>query len=212
MTADFSLLEPANGDQRIESWQDHETIRCPFRAGHARAGRPYGLVSAKPSNVVAGLDVVWTWSSEILISTRAAKHLRVAGITGFHTEPLAPWKTTGRTLEGFERFVVTGWGGNADSTRGVEVVDRCDACGHVSFIARSANVIDPAAWNGEDAFFVWPFPKFIFVTERFRDLVDAAGLTGCAFAPAQVDPETRYTPGKLEYYLPPDRIAALRLV
>jgi hypothetical protein len=212
MTPEFFLLEPVDGDQRIESWQDHETIRCPSHAGHARAGRPSGLVSAKPSTFVAGRDVVWTWSSEILISTRAAEQLRAGGITGFHTEPLAPWKTMGRTLEGFERFVVTGWGGNANSARGVEVVDRCDACGHVSYIARSADVIDPEAWNGEDAFFVWPFPKFIFVTQRFRDLVDAAGLTGCVFAPAHVDPETNYTPGKLEYYLPPDRIAALRSV
>jgi hypothetical protein len=209
MNLEFWLLEPADGSRRVDSFQDRGTIRCSYDPGHARAGQPSGLVSANLSKLAAGLDFVWTWSSEILVSDRAEAELRRAKITGFRTEPLASMKATGRILEGFKRLAVTGWGGIAGSTRGVEVGEQCDVCGHVSYFAHSADVIDPSAWNGEDVFFVWPFPKFVFVSQRFRDVVRSADLSGCVFAPARIDPDTTYTPGRLEYYLPSDRIAAL---
>ena len=53
---------------------------------------------------------------------------------------------------------------------------------------------------------VWPLPRFIFITDRVRQLIEAHGLTGCRFVmPEELADMDGFGPGRLSYWMPEKR-------
>lgn len=116
--------------------------------------------------------------------------------------------------EPFFQLDVTGWGGLA---QGSKLEERCPGCGAQTWSVEDVNdMIDESQWDGSDLFFAWPAPLYTFATNRVRLAFEEAGLVGARFypytsvrqsLPSIVDkgPSRRFSPGKLEFWLPPKR-------
>ena len=60
---------------------------------------------------------------------------------------------------------------------------------------------------------VWPLPRYIFITNRLRRLLESSKLIGFCFVALKDLPYSRYdtgfSPGRLSYYMPEKRAKEL---
>ena len=108
-------------------------------------------------------------------------------------------------------LLVTGWGGIAPESSGIREVDRCRACGHLLYsgIEEPRELIDIDKWDGSDFFIVWPLPRYRFVTARVAQVCNKYRLSGVSLNRNFPSPSRAvlpgYSPGRLSYYMPPQR-------
>jgi len=175
----FRLQAPDDERRLVHSTSERARIRCPANAGHHRGGpRTSGLlVDAFPTGPAQ--DVVFGWSSELLVSDRAAEVLTRSGLTGFELRDV---RFERPLAMGYREFFVTGYGGCGVGYADCWVSEYCVACELISFKFRG----DPP-WNFDrfsghppfDFFKVSPAAQ-AFISERGVAALVAAGLDpGC---------------------------------
>ena len=192
-----------------------ESISCPISEGHRHAGRRINDLSViLPDGEVE--DFVWTWYSECLVQDHTLKLLQARGLTGFEVKPVtARFKKSAAEPPLLWELVLTGWAGMANSASGLHFDQKksCDACGHLTYtgLLHPESLIDANTWDGSDFFMVWPFPRFVFVTERVVGVLGEHHLAGVRILPAsEFKPASdEFSPGRLSYSMPRERARAL---
>ena len=159
---------------------------CPLNPDHRLAPWPTELKIVLPRQQVG--DFVSTWMSDLLVQERTLELLREEGITGFEVRPAqARFKRpVWGTPPPLWQIVVTGFAGMAAPESGCHPVGEvCPACGWQNYRTPSnmPDMLDERAWDGSDLFIVWPYPRFIFASDRMKRLVERLKLTGVKFEP-----------------------------
>jgi hypothetical protein len=199
-------------DYKYETdWDDEvdlEQIVCPANPGHQRAGARITDLSVVLSRKPVP-DVVWAFYC--VIQDHVLQLFRETGLSGFDVRPVkARFKNSSEKPPRLWELCVTGWGGIAAPESGIRLDEEksCQVCGSLVYSGtnRPETIIDEHQWDGSDLFFIWPMPKFIFVTQRVVDLLRGRRLTGVAVKPlASLKDLDEFGPGRLHYYLPDDR-------
>jgi hypothetical protein len=204
--------ENDNFDGRfLAKWDDEvslEQIMCPVNPHHRRGGKRVSELSVVlPHRNVH--DIVWTWLSDCLLQDHVLKLFGEAEFTGFDVRPVkARFSQSSDKPPMLWELRVVGWGGLAPPESGVQLVEKCDACGDLEYSGTDQPelILDERQWDGSDFFFVWPLPRFIFVTDRVAELVHKHNLTGVRLIePRSLEPIRGAGPGRLHYYLPESR-------
>lgn len=196
-------------------------ISCPAEPDeHPRVGRIgiNDLHIILPTPKVR--DFMFTWQSQLIVTESVEKAFRRNGVTGYELRPVVITGVQRRrsasvTLPKLSELRVTGWAGMAAPESGIRLHYRCPACLYTEY-TRPDNIsrlIDITQWDGSDFVLVWPLPKFVFVTEKVRDIVKEEKLTGADFVPL---PDVRMlgqdqilAPGHLWYYFERERAMKL---
>lgn len=208
----FWVFAPPDNSKVLATWgeeMDFEgSIVCSFDPGHTRPGRRKPKLEIKLPAARLG-DVIWTWLSECLISDKVLSLLNQHRFTGFQTRT-AEGTTTKGSLVRLHELVVTGWGGMATASSGIRLIESCEVCKHrvYSEIVNPSLLMDEAQWDGCDFFIIWPLPRYIFVTDRVRQAVLDAGITGGSFrkiSDLRPSPDGTLTPGSLAMWFPDDQ-------
>jgi hypothetical protein len=92
----------------------------------------------------------------------------------------------------------------------VRLVEHCEHCGLLTYSSfkDATKLIDLNLWDGSDFIMVWPLPRFIFVTERAKNVIERAGLEGAVFVPIEKLLPSKHrhlSPGRLSYWMPKER-------
>jgi hypothetical protein len=107
-------------------------------------------------------------------------------------------------------LIPTGWGGIASKKTGIRIKEYCPYCEHVEFcnLTNAKELVNLDAWDGSDFFMIWPLPRFIFVSEEAKHIMD--GMQGAEFVKMEdLDYTGSLAPGKLSYYMPESRLREL---
>ncbi len=211
----FFRFHSPSSQKLLAEWHeemDLEQVLCPENPGHQRGGQrttPLSVVLPRPPLA----DFVWTWLSECLLRDRALRLLEGSGFTGFTTRRArAVYRNSAEAAPPLRELLVTGWGGLAPQASGIRLVGSCEACGMLFYsgFTRPDLLVDLEGWDGSDLFIVWPLPRYLLVTERVRDAIRQAGLTGCRFQPLEeLEPTDGLSPGRLHYWMPAERARLL---
>jgi len=188
-------------------------ITCRLVRDHMRGGKRLSdLDVVVPCD--SPPDVVFTWGSSCLVQERTLRIFQDEGLTGFSTRPARARSQDGRAFPVSE-LVVTGWGGIAPEASGIRELERCPACGHLSYsgIEEPRELLNVNNWDGSDFFMVWPLPMYRFVTGRVAEVCAKHKITGITLERNFPLPSEHvisgYSPGRLSYYMPADRAHAL---
>ena len=65
---------------------------------------------------------------------------------------------------------------------GYAVVRACDLTVYSCF-SDASSLFDKTQWDGSDIFLIWPLPRYIFVSDRVRQLIIDGGLRGAVLVP-----------------------------
>jgi hypothetical protein len=212
MTTKFWRLEIPH-DQPYAQWVDgsYERSTCPEAPGTlwAKRNNDGSTVQVEPRGLKG---FTWTSNSEPLISRKVLQLFVEQRVTGFEAKPikvLLPEDIELPPPPDVYQLVVTGWGGLAASAAGVSLMHSCSTCGLRQYsIAEPSQLIDAAAWDGSDLFFVWPLPKYLFASDRLADLLRREKVSGLKFVPAPDIPFEKgatASPGSLGDHMPADR-------
>lgn len=207
-----------NWNRAWEDFYDEYKDPRPENALHRRAGRRLSDLSVVLPRLTVE-DVVWTYYGECLVQNRVVDLFRRLGFTGYERRPVrARFNQLSRAAppELWELWA-TGWGGMAPPKSGVKVVDHCKVCKSTVYSSCStlAQAFDKTQWDGSDFFFVWPLPKYIWVTERVAQYIRRHKLKGVRLRPPEQVvfrmPERGFgfSPARLSYYLPEARAKEL---
>ena len=194
-----------------------ESVHCPLSPGHQRSSpRLNDLTVISQSEDIA--DISWTFFSECVITNRVAEILAREKISGYTLELVTVSSVSRRssgakTLPTLWELKVNGWGGMAGESSGVRLIRSCEACGHLKYstFTDPDNLVVPQRWDGSDIFMVWPLPRYIFVSERMKNLVLCEAFTGCEIIPVALleSPSEcgfdTHSPGRLSHYMPEHR-------
>ncbi len=186
---------------------------CPVSADHPsgdRPGAPLSMVFRRPLD----LNFRWTWKSELLVDEQAQQALRENEITGYELlETHLRFKSGAQSSRTYATLRTTGWGGVAKPESGIHITEGpCPGCGWQCYsgLQHPECLFDQTQWDGSDIFMIWPLPSHIFVTARFRDIVEEAGLTGLKFIPIdQMKTNDGHMPGSLSLWMPKERARRL---
>lgn len=230
MSSPYSVTGLAEWDKDT----DLEGITCPVTRSHMRPGKrtpDLGVILTSTDLT----DLIWTWHSECLIQDHVLRLFREEGLTGFEVRPvrvgvkrrapvpepddvnpgLTPAEAAWIHLPVLWEVVVTGWAGVAPPESGVKLSQNrsCPVCGYLVY--RGADdpslLIDESQWDGSDFFIVWPYPGFVFVTDRAAEVIRKHKLTGVRLIPPE-DLDLSggtITPGRLSYWMPEERAKKL---
>jgi uncharacterized protein CXXCG len=208
----WKLSGPAR-DAALADWTDEvdlEQVVCPKFPNHQRAGRRITPLSVVLPAVVT--DFVWTWGGDCLIQSNVLQALREAGISGFSVSPVKARfdASRSRSVPELWELGITGWGGVAPPESGIKLDEArsCRYCGHLVYtdFTDASRLIDLRAWDGSDCFILWPLPRYFFVTDRARNVIESEEFTGVSFTdvndlkkPSGVI--AGFSPGRLSYWL-----------
>jgi hypothetical protein len=192
-------------DKEIEIGKGRMCLSAPHSGGGLRVSDLSVLLTARKVR-----DFTWTWYSECMISERVLELFRAEGVTGFEVKQVtARYKRqVDEEPPQLWELVVKGWGGMAKAESGVKLVESCPDCGRLrySLFTDGSQLFDPSQWDGSDIFWIWPMPRYYFVTDRVKQLIKANKLTGVTFlAPRDIGTSGfgTFGPGRLSEYLPP---------
>jgi hypothetical protein len=212
----FWCLQESGRATNVE-WDDSvdlETVFCSEHPGHQRAGKRVTDLSV----VLPDRDVrlaVWTWQSELLLQNSLIDLLMSHHLTGWEIRSASARfrDSAATTPPPLWEFVLTGWGGMALPESGIRLIKDCRSCDLQVYSAPSTvcNLIDVKQWDGSDFFFIWPLPRYIFVTSRAAEVLRAAHIDSVAVQPAQeLDFMSRtLSPGRLSYWMTESRARLL---
>lgn len=185
--------------QRLAMYREYGTIReGPAPILEARFEREEEKCTETTAETRIG-DAVWCMS-HLLINDRFLSVLDGANVIGFNTIPV--------TLEtmSYHLVVPTGWGGLASAKAKLlrTTVGKYNV--HVRYQPRAhpEELIDLERWDGSDIFIVWPMGNALFVTERIKNLIEDAQLTGVICVPelAIIRRSEQYGGGQLSSFMP----------
>ena len=155
-------------------------VVCPQYNGHQRGARDEGAgLSVEVKKKKIG-DLVSTVYSDWLITDRVAALFKGHGLTGYTLKPVdvcnmtLPYKLW--------ELVATGKA-DYDPACGIKEIYRCEYCGVICrrhYSDSTGIMIDGASWDGNDFFIIEPYPKFIFTTEKVKELIEGERLKGGA--------------------------------
>jgi len=214
----FWHLDEPDRRSRCADWDDGmdlEQILCPVNPGHQRGGKR----TTDLKIVLLGSHVEdFVWTNECVIQDRVLQLFRENGVTGFEAKPVkARFARSSEAPSVLWELVVTGWAGVASPESGI-MLDKeksCPVCGCLHYTSSTdySKLINLEQWDMSDIFMVWPLPRYIFITDRVRKLIESEGLTGCSFIAPKDLPHSRYgsgfSPGRLSYYMPESRASEL---
>lgn len=211
----FYCINPPQNDRLLatvsEDGLDLETIVCPLNAGHQRVGRRRSTLKAIVG--AAAGDLVWTWPSDLLVSSRLRESIEKEQLSGLTFRPAEVVDRRGLGLANqFWEVVVEGWAGEASPASGIHLTDRCDGCGLLvySCFTNPAKLVDVEKWDGSDFFIVWPMPRFIFVSHRALEFLNRHGPASFSAIPIEdLRCDSQLTPGRLSHWMSPQRAHAL---
>jgi hypothetical protein len=218
MTGGRSLLSPPVDDKLRADWtpgkNEISRIVCTVDADHTRPGKRTGPLDITLRHPDPKPPVVWTWEGDLLFSAETVRALTPYRLTGFSLLP-AVVRSDGVSVPDLEFYEVkiTGWSGFAPKGSGVRRLFHCEACGLAvySCFSSAAALIEDFAWDGSDFSFVWPAPRFVFVTNRVVQALSELALVGWrSIDPSSVQCLSQLTPGRFEDWLSSERIAQLR--
>jgi hypothetical protein len=213
----FWNLRSPESTTKLAEWAEdmdfESTVVCPIDDGHQRAGRRLPDLSViLPGGAVQ--DIAWTWYGECLVQDHVLELFRASAFTGFDVRSVKVRfkRATDRRPPRLWELVVTGWGGFAPPESGFEVIEHCEACGDTSYsrCTHPEKLIDVSQWDGSDFFFVWPLPRFIFVTSRVVQAIRHNRLTGVRLKTMNELSIMGAGPGRLSYWMPEVRARQLR--
>ena len=190
-----------------------EPIICPANPDHRGAGQRRSNLSLNlPSQSFK--DIIWTWMSECLITDRVLELFAQQKFTGFETRPARAKLAKSSQSVRLHEIVITGWGGMAPPSSGIRLIENCESCGHkvYSIYNNPSLIFDQSKWDGSDLFMVWPLPRYIFVSDRVRRSIDAAGFMGAKFyklSDLKTGLSDTLTPGRLSDWMPAERAKEL---
>jgi len=205
----FYKLEFGYEESCIEGSEsnDWEGIVCTADPRHQRAGRRVttlhlGITGSKLTDFSRTL-------LDFVITDHALTVLKTAGLTGFTVKPTVidsyPKGFDPQSIPKLWELQVTGWGGMAPVESGMQLIKSCSACGSLKYSGTEhvEQILDETQWDGSDFFFVWPLPKYIFVTERAAKIIHDKQLTGVRLLnSSELGQVEGASPGRLHYYLP----------
>jgi hypothetical protein len=193
---------------------DLEQILCPVNPGHRRGGeRTTNLRIVLSGNTIADVED-FIWLHECVIQDHVLQLFRENGVTGFEVKPVkARFEEGNNSPPILWEIVTTGWAGVAPPESGITLnkEDSCTACGMLTYTKAKdySKLINPEQWDGSDIFIVWPLPRYIFITDRLRKLIQAHNLSGCIFIEPKDLPfsqfDSGFSPGRLSNYMPEKR-------
>lgn len=215
MRSDFWLLESSRRSGMARTMGKYVRVTCSANPGHVFGRQTIGELWVElPLRALA--DFEWTWNSDIFISSHAVEVLNENKVTGFETRPLMKVtyaKRSPREAPPLFELAVTGWGGMAAPSAGVELIEFCPSCrSRLYTIADPSRLIDPSSWDGSDFFMVWPLPRYRFASDRLAQIIRRNKLSGVKLIPAAelpMKPGAKLGPGTLETWMPEDRAREL---
>jgi hypothetical protein len=192
-------------------------IECPVDRSHRRVR---GKVIPPLHIEVTSKDIsdfLWTYMSDCLISTRAVEFLREVGVHSFTTRPLCLYdkKTSDPIIEHpYQELVVTGWGGIAPEESGIRLIKKCNYCKLLEYSGyiHPENLVNYQEWDGSDLFTIWPMPRYRFVTNRLKALLEEQCISGLRYIPIselEVRATREFGPGRLSDWMPLERAKEL---
>jgi len=212
-------------EKLLADWEEGggelEQVVCPVNPKHRRGGkRTTNLSVVFHSSEL--FDVMWTWGDECLIQQHVLDAFEQQAFSGFQVKPVeARFKhPVPSEPPRLWELVVTGWAGPASPESGIRLDEErsCLHCGSLHYTRPTdySRLIDETKWDGSDFFMVWPFPKYIFVTDRVREFIQKNDLRLTQFTrPGDLqDPilqqlKSGPSPGRLSYWMPEDRAREL---
>ena len=165
------------------SWLDLERRTCPIDPVHIPGARLWNNILVKVAHNQRDESIIWTIGDCLIHETLLTEFERM-GFTGYQSLPATVRFRNGSTSDQYRELIVTGWAGTVHPESGIQHVHACPACRCQTY-ERPANVkklIDWDQWTGDHFFRVWPFPKFVFVTEQVAEFLKGA-------APRSFEPE-----------------------
>ncbi len=177
----FYKLDKPRKYQNLEYPDDdrdvYESIVCPVNEYHQHAGNRIINVTLKKGQH-SEYDIIWTWYGDILIKPHVADVFKEESLTGFQLNDVY-WED-GSINKEWSELVITGWGGMAAEGANIVLNYKCDACMYMQykFKEEPEKLIDEQLWDGSDFFFIWPLPKFIFVNEKVKRILQENNFTG----------------------------------
>lgn len=177
------MIECSEHSSKAE-WDERtklEKIICSHDPGHNRGGNrsdPLGIVLSDK----APTDFVWTWYSDCLIQDHVLAEFKNQKVSGYNVKPVRARYRSG--MKAFPpklwEFVTTGWSGVASPRSGVKIRLKCPYCELLLYSGykTSKNLIDINQWDGSDIFMVWPYPRYIFITEKVAKIIKSNNYTG----------------------------------
>jgi hypothetical protein len=166
---------------------------------------------------------MWTVYSECLITDKTARIFKSEKLTGYDLSPVtisgieSNWKSDNDVPQ-FWELQLRGWAGIAKPESGIRLLNFCKHCGLSSYrdFDNPAQLIDQSQWDGSDFFMVWPLPRFVFVTEKVKNIIQSEKLTGCKLIPVEEllhstdeDKVGTLSPGRLKRWMPEERARKL---
>ncbi len=209
---EFWCLEPPESTRYLSKWRSGdvhlESIPCKEFPGHQRSGRRIDSLSVDLPALNMP-DFVWTWYSECLIKDSVRDILLKEEVTGYELKRASTFvNNESVTNPRFWELTVKGWGGVAGAKSGIKLISECLYCGHrvYSCFSNARKLIDYSQWDKSDFFIIWPMPRYIFVTERLRSILQQHRLSGFSLSPSsKLECSGTLTPGRLSYWMPEER-------
>jgi len=171
--------------------RSHSVI-CPVDPGHQRSsGRQSNLVVTLPGSKVG--DFHYTVYGEKMITDRVLELFTQASVTGFEVRPVDVRLVGGSRrdkapveMPRLWEFVITGHGGKAHPSCGINLLIECRACGMVRYSSYNNGItVDREQWDGSDVFDIIEWPDICLVTEKVKELIVSHELTNVVLLPAE---------------------------
>jgi hypothetical protein len=209
----FWLEKCGNEEDRLLYTEEtrFETEPCEQFPDHAKRQR-----RTRPLRVIAPIrplaNFQWTPFSEAIADPTVRSAFMRAGLSGIDFRRVETYTTAGDHFgQELYELIVTGWGGVAPAESGVKVIEECPHC-HRRVFSRYTSpklLFNVDEWDGSDVFIIWPLPRFIFVVEEVKNLIEANGFSGVRARPLSELPQhpliRTLTPGNIFDWLPDDR-------
>jgi hypothetical protein len=180
---------------------DHfDTVICPRHPEHRRAPRNDRALSIEIKKNKLG-DFVPTVYGDWLITDTLAYIFKKNNLTGYKLRPVdvcnreLPFKLW--------ELMVVGKGGDAHPDSGITLAYHCEHCGRKKYYAfknSTGIIVDENNWDGSDFFTVTAYPKYVFVTEKVKGIIEKNRLKGVVLIPST---ELRREEGGIDDFVAP---------
>jgi hypothetical protein len=215
----FHLGDPES--QRLLALRDKdapyqlEPRRCPLNEEH-RQDRRTTTLALEVKHASRDEAMISSWLGERVVHASLAAEFQKRGFTGYRLKPATVRFRDGNVSRDYSELIITGWAGVARPESGIKLLEDCPGC-HLkdySSLRDSTQLIDWAAWTGDDFFLVWPLPSFTLITARVAEALQALGVRTYRigtlrsleqrFIPSSLTSLGGFTVGRLSNFLPVD--------
>lgn len=173
---EHSLIETSKGN-------DWQSVHCPEYPGHQRPGKRITPLHVEFKNKKV-VDFSRTMLSDIVVTNRVIEIFQDYQVCCFEKKDIFVKKnrfTSKNIIQLFE-LVVTGNGGDAHPDSEIILKKYCSACGLERYSAFEKGIkIDTNKWDGSDLFTIKGYPKYFFVSEKLKAIIEKEKLTNITF-------------------------------